>query len=213
MALPAHADSAELSRLPRASASTCMSLPQGIIVRSAENDLQCQLVSGAGIGVQSLLDAGVISAVDLWGAATVEAEVCFAARGRLLFLDAATSPRQQLPLAYHLRDGHTCGSIQGAGTALLMPAPAAQPVAPAAIPVVPVIPDPLENLVEYEECWVVAQYNLFYREKPAGAILGLVHGGWSLQALARTDNWYMVKHGDKVGWISLHYSWGERECN
>ena len=100
---------------------TCTMLPDSIMVSSGSYNIQCQQVSGAGIGIPSILNAGVIDAVDVWGSEGVNAEVCFTASGSITFLDAMYSPRAQMSVEYGMRDGMTCASIGTAGTVVLMP--------------------------------------------------------------------------------------------
>ena len=56
---------------------TCAMLPASIMVSSSTMGVECQQVSGGGIGVPSILSAGVIDAVDVWGSMDISAEVCF----------------------------------------------------------------------------------------------------------------------------------------
>ena len=79
-------------------------------------------LDGAGIGVQSLIDAGFIDAVDVYGYAEQSVEVCFPHVGRVIFLDANTSPRAMVPLASTVVNGQTCVSINSPGSLVLLPA-------------------------------------------------------------------------------------------
>ena len=100
---------------------TCAMLPPSIVVHSDSPNVQCQQVSGGGIGVQSILDMGVVAAVDVWGSMDITAEVCFSGSGSVSFLDATMSPRMEMPLEYGMRDGMTCVDIMHPGTVVLMP--------------------------------------------------------------------------------------------
>ena len=73
------------------------------------------------VGIQSLIDRGVLDVVDVWGYADQDWEVCFPQSGTLVFLDAALSPRvpESVP-AYH-EDGYTCIAKDRAGMVVLMP--------------------------------------------------------------------------------------------
>ena len=79
-------------------------------------------LDGAGIGVQALIDAGFIDAVDVYGYAEQGVEVCFPHVGRVIFLDANTSPRAMAPLASTVVNGQTCVSIDSPGSLVLLPA-------------------------------------------------------------------------------------------
>ena len=98
---------------------TCAMLPSSIMVHSDSPGVQCQQVSGGGIGVQSILDMGVVDAVDVWGSMDVAAEICFSDTGSVTFLDATMSPRMEMPLEYYMRDSMTCVDIMHPGTVVL----------------------------------------------------------------------------------------------
>ena len=111
---------------PRPPAVTCpaLSAVSGIAVRATyglESGIQCQRIDGGGIGIQSIVDAGFIDAVDIWGYVVQGVEVCFPQAGRLLFLDARTSPRAVAPLESTVVNGMTCASISTPGSLVLMP--------------------------------------------------------------------------------------------
>ena len=99
---------------------SCAMLPPDIMVSSNMAGVQCQQVSGPGIGVQSILTGGAIAAVDIWGMMDISAEVCFSESGSITFLDATTAPRTQMALEYSMKDGMTCADIMHAGTVVLM---------------------------------------------------------------------------------------------
>ena len=79
-------------------ARTCESLPGNITVMAAlgsHSGVQCTDVGASGVGIQSIVDMGVIHAVDVWAYVEQGVEICFSRQGRIIFLDAATSPRSQ----------------------------------------------------------------------------------------------------------------------
>ena len=106
-------------------AVTCPALSQfGIAVHATyglASGVQCQRLDGGGIGIQSIVEAGFIEAVDIWGYVEQGVEVCFPQAGRLLFLDARTMPRAITPLESTVVDGMTCASIASPGSIVLMP--------------------------------------------------------------------------------------------
>ena len=110
---------------PRPLAVTCPALSQfGIAIHATyglASGVQCQRLDGGGIGIQSIIDAGFIDAVDIWGYVEQGVEVCFPQVGRLLFLDARTMPRAIAPLEATVRNGMTCVSINSPGSIVLMP--------------------------------------------------------------------------------------------
>ena len=78
-------------------------------------------LDGAGIGIQSIIDAGYLEAFDVWGYVEQGVEVCFPQVGRVVFLDANTSPRAIVPLASTVVNGQTCVSINSPGSLVLLP--------------------------------------------------------------------------------------------
>ena len=78
-------------------------------------------LDGAGIGVQSIIDAGPLAAMDVYGYVEQGVEICFPHIGRVIFLDAATIPRTITPLASTVIDGQTCVSINSPGSLVLLP--------------------------------------------------------------------------------------------
>ena len=73
----------------------------GMTFRTAyglDSGIYFRQLDGAGIGVQSLIDAGFIDAVDVYGYVEQGAEVCFPQVGQVVFLDASASPRTITPL-------------------------------------------------------------------------------------------------------------------
>ena len=78
-------------------------------------------LDGAGIGVQSIIDAGYLAALDVYGYVEQGVEVCFPQIGRVLFLDARTMPRAITPLESTVVNGMTCASISSPGSLALMP--------------------------------------------------------------------------------------------
>ena len=114
------------SATSRPLATTCIDLNQatGIAVRATyglASGIQCQRLGGGGIGIQSIVEAGFIDAVDIWGYVKQGVEVCFPQAGNLLFLDASMMPRAAAPLASTVVNGMTCGAIETPGSIVLMP--------------------------------------------------------------------------------------------
>ena len=78
-------------------------------------------LDGAGIGVQSIIDAGYLEAFDVYGYVEQGVEVCFPQVGRVVFLDANTSPRSIVALDSTVVNGQTCVSINSPGSLVLLP--------------------------------------------------------------------------------------------
>jgi hypothetical protein len=78
--------------------------------------------SPAEIGVQAVLERGVIAAVDVYtqDGTSGGGEVCLAGTGSLIFLPAAAVPRTPSWLPSTQRAGVTCGVLPGDGTLVLV---------------------------------------------------------------------------------------------
>lgn len=85
--------------------------------------------SPAEIGSMDVINAGVIQAVDVFGMAGGQSvpnwnssiKLCLQGSGRLLFLDALTSPRALTALPTTSEGGYTCATVYHAGTIALVP--------------------------------------------------------------------------------------------
>ena len=102
----------------------CTDLPSHVAIYSDSFGISCSDVGTAGIGVMSIVDAGVTSAIDIWSPVGVDAEVCFSIAGPITFLDASMSPRMAMSPEAYSRDNLNCVHISGAGTVVLGHAPA-----------------------------------------------------------------------------------------
>ena len=81
--------------------------------------IQFQRHGAAAVGIQSLIDGGVLDVVDVWGYADQDWEVCFPQDGALVFLDAALSPRVPESVAAYRDEGYTCIAKDRAGMVVL----------------------------------------------------------------------------------------------
>ena len=158
--------------------------------------IQFKRVDARGIGNAQVLALHVLDAVDVWGYTDQYYELCFPQMGELVFLDAAQSPRRPEPLAAVWKDGKTCAAPGRSGTVALVqggggggrhitPAPTARPVKPLA------------------NCQVMTNYMLNFRDAPGGQhILAVIPWQTMLNALSRSDGWYMVQFAGQLGWVS-----------
>jgi hypothetical protein len=188
-------------------------LPAGAEVSSDSIWISMREVSGAAIS-DPWVRASAIAAIDVVAPLDTEAEVCFAEAGSPLLLDAAYSPRRLVWLEAYLRaDGKTCARINRNGTVVLMPSRGA-PTTPAprlvATRIPLLIPDSLDSMVALENCEISASAVLRFRDRPAGRSLRLFRG--TSEALARTQNWFMVNYEGREGWISAQYVTTDGDC-
>ena len=105
---------------------TCLELTDAVVTaeQGLESGVQCRDVNAAGVGNQTVYDAGFIAAVDIWGDLGPGVEICFPQIGALMFLDAAEAPRVARSLASSGVNGMTCASVNRAGMVVLVPWPA-----------------------------------------------------------------------------------------
>ena len=82
-----------------------------------------QRINTAGIGVAWIIEEHPIDAIDIWGPGAEEGgEVCFkGTQGRLVYLDARTSPRAQSFLSTYLKGDNICGMMPGPGSVVYLP--------------------------------------------------------------------------------------------
>ncbi len=179
------------------SISTCLTLPASIIVSQISDGVQCRILDAAGIGILEVIQAGFIDAVDVWGYLGGGVEVCFKNSGSLVFLDAATSPRNVLSLAGYSKAGMTCTLVERPGSVVLVPGPA-----PAAI-------EAEDNLAD---CQVTLNAHLNFRARPGGAIMSTLPQGVTLTAMKYEAGWFQVDFYGLAGWVSADYVTPHGSC-
>lgn len=167
--------------------------------------IQFQRRDAGAIGVQAIIDAGFVDAVDVWGYSDPMAEVCFpSSRGRfpLLFKDASTTPHTLLPLSSVVRSGMVCGTVAGPGTIIMVEAwPGAT------LPV-----DSPPDAKALQDCMVTTTATLNFRAAPGGEIKRAIPFDVTLTAIARTADWYQVDYHGAIGWISADYVQTSGSC-
>ena len=185
--------SAKATAAPRV--HTCEHLPPEIVVYAragTRSGVQCQEIDAIGVGNQSVIDAGIARAVDVWGYVAPGVQVCLQGSGSLIFLDAADAPRQPSWMQSFGNEGWTCAEFNRAGSLVLVGAePQERSSAPAAAP--------LSN------CQVRTLDILNIRNAPGGEIVGHLAWGATLQASERMGDWFRIHSGGIDGWISADY--------
>ncbi len=86
-----------------------------------ESGVHFRQLDGGGIGVQSIIDAGPLAALDVYGYVEQGVEVCFPQIGRVIFLDARTMPRAITTLPATVKNGMTCVYLDSPGSLVLLP--------------------------------------------------------------------------------------------
>ena len=178
---------------------TCETLPAEFVVRSEiglRQGVQCQVLTESGVGIQSVIDMGIIGAVDVWGEVGAGVEVCVLGRGSMVFLDAAGVPRAASTIASYHQGDMTCASLKSAGSLVLLAQGGSYSDAPVA-----------ESAAQApSSCQVRTTESLFFRNAPAGSgKLGLIPLDATLNSDARTDGWFRVVYSELIGWISADY--------
>ena len=172
--------------------------------------IQFQRRDAAAVGIQSVIDMGVLDVVDVWGTIGGTYEVCFPQAGSIIFLDAATSPRTVSSIDSEVKDGFTCASMDRAGMMVLAQSVATESTATATGAGSATAPSsaPASQLTQ---CEVTTLYNLNLRSAPSGeTILTVIAYQTTLTATQRTDKWFFVSFDQMEGWISSRYvsTWG-----
>ena len=199
---------------------TCSDCLAGdIFVRATQAGMERQVINSAsGIGNQTLIDAGPMSAIDVKGDVGQATEVCFLQFGRIMFLDAATSPRSLLELSAYRADPWLCAQIDRAVTLVIIPGEPelleASVNKPERRPVVSQVEYDDSPLVALKDCQVTGRGRLNFRDGPGGEKSGktLVPKHTTFSAIARTDHWFMVRYENMPGWISADFVRTEGEC-
>ncbi len=116
-----------LTATPRpayAASYTALQTETGMTFEAAyglDSGVHFRQLDGGGIGVQSIIDAGPLAALDVYGYVEQGVEVCFPQIGRVVFLDARTMPRAITTLPATVRDGMTCVYLDSPGSLALLP--------------------------------------------------------------------------------------------
>lgn len=185
-----------------------------------QSGVQCQQVDARGIGIQSVIEAGFIDAVDVWGYVEQGVTICFPQPGAITFLDATTAPRSVVQLAAYNIDGTTCVALNRPGTVVLVRGqsppqaePATETEATVAIAEATVA---IAEVTRTEQCQITTTGNLRLRSTPEMNynIIGYVSRGTTLTPLSRTMYWNQVEYLGQVGWISNspHYIHSSSTC-
>ena len=183
----------------------------------ANTGIQFRRLTQYYIGIQSVLDMGVLDAVDVWSNIGSGYEVCFPGPGRVVFLDAATSPRTEENMSHYFDDAYTCATSDRAGTMVLVELEAGTTGQPTSTshptPRRPGTNDSIDSAIELEDCEITPRFNLRLRETPWGRILDVIPLGETVDANARTKSWFKVTYLEQEGWSAAWLADSEGECD
>lgn len=177
-------------------------------------DVTCRIINVNGefvtstseIGVQSVLDMGVLQAVDIF-ASQVDfnhpVEVCLLGTGsHIMYLNAKNIPRVGEAIPSHVQtiDGQTftCTTISQAGTLALVGTTASSNTTDSTTSI---------EIIQLNSCRVTPFNILNFRDAPSldGNVKSLIAPNIELEAIARTDDWFNVISGNDNGWISATF--------
>lgn len=170
-------------------------------VDGLDSGIQFQRVGRSGVGFQFILDMGFLDAVDVWSHIGGGYEVCFAQIGRIVFLDAVTSPRTvSMDVDYDYREGYTCAALDRAGTVVLVKSDAGAGI-------LPELEQPLSG------CSLTTTHRLNLRDAANGAVIQVVIPTNSLLTpSARTMSWFRVVYAETGGWVSERFVETQGDC-
>jgi len=169
----------------------------------------------AEIGVLSVIQAGVLQAVDMFGLLPDGSPVvpfiqpmtiCLRGVGSAIFLSAEDSLRTPLliPISPASPAGYSCGSIPVSGTVVLVrnAMTDAQSAPPTGV-------DPVTGSVALTNCQVLTNNPVNFRSSPSvlndSNILELLPYQTLLTATERIPDWYGVLRNGVLGWVSSEF--------
>jgi hypothetical protein len=180
-------------------------LPNGTVFCQIINENGVYRRSPAEIGHQAVLNADVGQAVDVFGLHRstgaplmffqAKVQICLLGSGRMMYLDATTSPRIPVLLASSAQGGYTCANIPNAGIVVLVggSVPAASAVSG------------VETALA--GCKVRTTYAVRLRSEAntTSAIIATLPYDLTLTAIARQSEWFRVIYLDGQGWVRSDY--------
>ncbi|MBL8166068.1 MAG: SH3 domain-containing protein [Anaerolineae bacterium] len=162
----------------------------GIFIRSA-----------AEVGVQGVLDQGVVQAVDVFSPSNANAAgslICLRGTGSIIFLASNAAPRTPQVLPVSVQGGYTCATIPGTGIVVLVGS-AASPAAASTTTAA--------SSIALTDCRVTTTHQVRLREQPSSdsAVLTTLPYDVSYTATARAGEWIQVIESNRQGWVSATY--------
>ncbi len=188
-------------------------IPGGTVTNG---DVYCRIINENGrfvqqaseIGIQSVIDLGVVQAVDVFGlrpngvfAQTFNnpITVCLLGTGNVYFLDNNNIPRVAVPVPASQQGGFTCASVPHGGTVVLVSGGVAGVAAVGA--------STSGAEIALNGCRVTTLYALRLRAdaNTNSAVINRVPYDLTLTATARAGNWFKVIYENGQGWLSGGY--------
>jgi len=159
--------------------------------------------TSAEVGELSVLQRGVIQAVDVFGLThngygisefNLDVNICLQGTGAFIYLDATTFPRTAHELPVSLQGGYTCASIPDAGTVVLVQG----------IPTATTLPDTSASNRSLSDCMVITKAIMNLRAEPSAtsAVIVQVPYDVTLTAFQRQADWFYVDFVGTRGWLN-----------
>ena len=201
--------------------SSCDSLAGGVTVSAAYGNasgVQCTQLDAAGVGNQSVADMGLINAVDVWAYVEQGVEICFPQQGRIIFLDAATSPRSPAQVESYRLGSMTCAYLRRPGTVALVQGQTTEDRTPTTTTTAPTTATTATTSTTQpavDGCPIQTTGHLRLRAAPSlqAETLGYVLRGTTLGYIERTAYWFKVRHQGLTGWIGWKHVAVLGDCN
>lgn len=176
--------------------------------------IQFRRLNNCGVGDPAVFEMGFLDAVDVWSNIGSGFSVCFPQAGRIVFLDAATSPRTLIEIDNVIDQGQPCAAMDRAGTMVLVKTQAGTTTAPTTSTTRrPGTNDTVDDAIELEECTVTPRVNLRLRARPWGKILDVMPSNSELLATARTKSWFKVAYEETEGWSAAWLISSDANCD
>lgn len=207
------------STRPSESINTCAAVNErdnGITVKATyglESGVQCQEIGAAGIGIQWIIDAGFVKAVDIWSYVEQGVQVCFDTSGPLIFIDATTIQKTVKSISSFIVDGKTCTSLWRPGSVVLQTAQTGSSVLPAATAQPLTTPITASSPTPRPTCLASTSAAVNLRDAPNGNRIGGIYPSRSVTVLGSASGWVQVDYLGSIGWVSANYLTLSGECN
>ena len=199
---------------------------QNVTLGGVVGNTYCRLIaldgsyvtSAAEIGVPSVLDLGVVDAVDVFGQLpagetvvpfVAPVTVCLRGSGDVLFLSAAGVGRSPQHLASTVSGEYTCVSVPNSGTVVLVGQASNLPVSQAA----DTSSAASTTLANCRVTTLNAPLNLRSDPNTSASVIAQLPYNLTLTATEYSAGWYRVIYLDGQGWVSAQYVSPAGDCN
>jgi hypothetical protein len=163
------------------------------------------------IGDQSVLDEGVVQAIDVFSPAGKtrfdgDVVICLRGNGSMIYLNANQAPRTPQEMTTWQTPsfpGFNCVTLYEPGTVVMVQAASSSTAVPSA-----------PAITELAECHLTTTDVLRLRAEPNanGQVLAVLPFDFKQRATAFVPGWYRTSYEHHVGWVSANYVRTEGVC-